>query len=383
LTVSREKAKISQDFFKEMRMAKGFGLEINPWVYLAKYNEENRWQESYVEKEHLTPEEEERLNPLERAELMAKRNSFPELPLVNYTTQYGLGCFEGLKGFPQKDGSIRIFRPDENGLRMARSMEGLLMPPYPKELFVQAVREVVKRNKSLGFTPAYDPAWEKDNFLSAYSVYIRPFSFTEPGIGVNFSENPWVIIITTRVGSYFKPGTFKAVTTERIRATTGGTGWIKSASNYVISALARKEAERNGYMETVFLDARERKYIQEGSSCNLFFVLKDNTLVTPALQDTILPGITRKSILQIARDEGLKAEERPISIEEVFSEAKEFFACGTAAGVSFMSSITHQGKEKVFGDGSMGEFTALALKTLKGIQYGATEDRHNWMLDVG
>ena len=364
-------------------MAKAFGLEIYPWVYLAKYNEDNRWQESYVEKEHLTPEEEENLRPVERAELLAKRNSFPELPLVNYTTQYGLGCFEGLKGFPQKDGTIRIFRPHENGLRMARSMEGLLMPSYPPELFVDAVREVVKRNKSLGFTPAYDPAWEKDDFLSAYSVYIRPFSFTEAGIGVNLSENPWVIIITTGVGSYFKSGTFKAVTTERIRATTGGTGWIKTASNYVISALAKKEAEREGYMETVFLDAREHKYIEEGSSCNLFFILKDNTLITPALQDTILPGITRKSILQIARDEGLKTEERPISIEEVFSEAKECFACGTAAGVSFMSSITHQGKEAVFGDGTMGKFTALALKTLKGIQYGAIEDHRNWMVDVG
>lgn len=364
-------------------MAKAFSLEIYPWVYMAKYNEENRWQENYVEKEHLTPEEEKKLSPLERAELLVKRNSFPELPLVNYTTQYGLGCFEGLKGFPQKDGSIRIFRPDENGLRMARSMEGLLMPPYPRELFVQAVREVAKRNKSLGFTPVYDPAWEKDDFLSAYSVYIRPFSYTEPGLGVYLSENPWVIIIATGVGSYFKPGTFKAVTTERIRATTGGTGWIKSASNYVISALAKKEAEKKGYMESVFLDAREGKYIEEGSSCNLFFVLKDNRLVTPALQDTILPGITRKSILQIARDEGLKAEERSISIQEVFSEAKEFFACGTAAGVSFMSSITHQGKEIVFGDGTMGVFTALALKTLKGIQYGAIEDRYNWMVDVG
>ncbi len=248
---------------------------------------------------------------------------------------------------------------------------------------MKAVREVAKRNKSLGFTPAYDSAWEKDDFLSARSLYIRPFSFTEPGIGVNLSENPWVIIITTGVGSYFKPGTSKAVTTERIRATVGGTGWIKAASNYVISGLAKREAEREGYMETVFLDARERKYIEEGSSCNLFFVLKDDTIVTPAVQDTILPGITRKSILQLARDEGLKAEDRPISIQEVFSEAKECFACGTAAAVSFISSMTHQGKEIVFGNGTMGEFTALALKTLKGIQYGVIEDRHNWMVDVG
>ena len=363
-------------------MAKGFSLEVYPWVYLAKHTAENSWNECYIEKEHLSPEEEAQLPEEKRAELVLKRNTFPELPLVNYTTQYGLGCFEGLKAFPHKDGSLKLFRPDGNARRMAGSMKGLMMPPYPAELFMKSVKDVVKRNKAIGFTPEYDPAWEQDHFLSAHSVYVRPFTYSEPGIGVSLSEHPWVVIIATGVGSYFKPGSSKVITTSRIRANPGGTGWIKSASNYVNSALARKEAEDKGFMEAIFLDAGEQKYFEEGSSCNLFFLLKDDTLVTPALEDTILPGITRISILQIARDRGFRTEERKISLEEAFSEAKEVFASGTAAAVTFIESITHKGREVVFGNGKIGKFTAYALETLKGIQYGIIEDRYGWMVDI-
>jgi branched-chain amino acid aminotransferase len=363
-------------------MAKGFTLEIYPWVYTAQYGDNDTWVEQYIEKEHLSPEEEAALPEEEQAELLRKRNSFPELPLVNYTTQYGLGCFEGLKAFPQKDGTLKIFRPDGNAKRMYNSMKGLHMPPYPEELFLKAIRQVVKRNQAIGFAPSYDPAWEKENFVAGHTVYIRPFAYTEGGIGVNLSGHPWVIIITTPVGSYFRPGRPRAVTTTRIRAHPGGTGWIKCASNYVTSALAKKEAESQGYMEAVFLDADEQKYFEEGSSCNLFFLLKNGTLVTPSLEDTILPGITRQSVLQIAKDKGIKTEERRISLDEVFSEAVEFFASGTAAGVTYFESLTHEGKEVVFGDGKMGEFSTHALKILKGIQYGLIEDTYGWMVAV-
>ena len=363
-------------------MAKGFTLAIYPWVYLAKINEERKWEEKYQEKPHKTPEEEAKLPETEREKLLAERNHFPELPLVNYTTQYGMGCFEGLKAFPQKDGSLKLFRPEENAKRMARSMEGLFMPPYPPEMFLKAVKEVVARNKSLGFTPKYDPEWEKDDFIYGHSVYVRPFTYTEPGIGVNISKNPWVVIVSTGVGSYFKEGTSKAIISNRIRAYPGGTGWIKCNANYVTSALAKKEAESQGFMEAIFLDAKEHRYFEEGSSCNIFFVLKNDTVVTPSLEDTILPGITRNSILQLARDRGLKAEERRISVDEAFSEAKEVFVTGTAAGVTFIESITYNSKEHVFGNGKMGEITHYFLKTLKGIQYGAIEDKYNWMVSV-
>ena len=363
-------------------MGKGFTLAIYPWVYTAKYVSGDNWNEKYREKPHKSPEEEAALSEEELALLLEQRNSFPELPLVNYTTQYGMGCFEGLKAFPQKDGSLKLFRPVENGKRMARSMEGLQMPPYPAELFVKACREVVKKNQSIGFAPEYQAAWEQDDFVSGHTVYVRPFSFAEPAIGVSLSAAPWVVIVTTPVGSYFRPGNSKAVTTSRTRATPGGTGWIKCNANYVIPALAKREAENAGYMEAIFLDVLEHKYIEEGSSCNIFFYLRNGTLVTPALGDTILPGINRSSVLLLAKDMGIPTEERKISIEEAMTEAREAFVTGTAAGVQPIESITHKGETSVFTSGAAGELAVSLRKTLKGIQYGAEEDRYSWMVPV-
>jgi branched-chain amino acid aminotransferase len=360
-------------------MAKGFSLEIGPWVYRARFGEDGGWSEEYIEQPHRTPKEEERMDPAERAKLLLRRNNFPDLPLVNYTTQYGMGCFEGLKAFPQPDGTLKLFRPDENGKRMEASMKGLFMPGFPSRMFVDAVRTVVGRNQALGFAPEYDPEWAMKDFVEGHAVYIRPFTYGEPGIGVGICKHPWVIVITTPVGTYFKPGNAKAVTTRRVRANPGGTGWIKSDSNYVTSALAKREAENAGFMEAVFLDARDHAYFEEGSSCNIFFVLEDNAIVTPSLEDTILPGITRKSVLQLAREKGLKAEERPVSVKEAFSRAKECFVSGTAAGISPIESITHEGKEVVFAHREMGEVTRSLLAALKGIQYGALPDTHGWM----
>ena len=293
-------------------MAKGFSLEIDPWAYRAKYHEDGNWVEEYVEKPHLSPPEEEGLPADQKTELLLKRNAWSDLPVVNYTTQYGMGCFEGLKAFPRPDGSLALFRPDENAKRMESSMKGLLMPGFPPPKFLAAVRTVVGRNKAIGFAPAYDPAWAADDFVFGSAVYIRPFTFAEPGIGVGISHAPWVIVVTTPVGSYFKPGNSKAITTKRVRANPGGTGWIKADSNYVTSALAKKEAEAAGFMEALFLDAREHQYFEEGSSCNLFFVMKNGTLVTPSLEDTILPGITRRSVLLLAKEKGVATEERRV-----------------------------------------------------------------------
>jgi len=298
---------------------------------------------------------------------------------VNYTTQYGMGCFEGLKAFPQPDGRLSLFRPDENGKRMESSMKGLMMPPFPAGQFLTAVRTIVTRNQALGFAPAYDPSWAAQDFVAGSAVYIRPFTYAEPGIGVGVSKAPWVIVVTTPVGSYFKPGNSRAVTTRRVRANPGGTGWIKADSNYVTSALAKIEAEKAGYMEAVFLDAREHQYFEEGSSCNIFFVMKDGTLVTPSLEDTILPGITRKSVLVLAAERGMRAEERKVSVKEVFSNAKECFVAGTAAGITSIESLTHEGREVAFGSRDIGEVTHALRKTLKGIQYGAVPDAHGWM----
>ncbi|MBN2534918.1 MAG: branched-chain-amino-acid transaminase [Spirochaetales bacterium] len=361
-------------------MAKGFTLEINPAVYVGKYKENSAWEERFIEKPHLSKAEEDALSDEEKEEYMIKRNSFPDLPLVNYTTQYGFGCFEGLKAFPQEDGSLKLFRPDENAKRMAKSMEGLMMPVFPVEKFVHASLKIVGQNHALGFTPVYDGEWEKNDFVLGHSLYIRPFTYSEPGIGLNLSYYPWVVMVTSNVGAYFMPGNAKAVTTKMVRANPNGTGWIKCDANYVNSTLAKRKAIAEGYMEAIFLDSKERKYIEEGSSCNIFFLLKKGTLVTPVLGDTVLPGITRKSVLVLAKDSGIKTEERQISIDEAMSDAKEVFITGTAAGICYIESITHNDKTVVFGDGKMGETTHHLLKVLKGIQYGKREDKYGWML---
>jgi branched-chain amino acid aminotransferase len=362
----------------------GFSLALYPIAYRASFDG-RAWHEEFIEQPHLTPAEEAALSAKELGELNERRNHFAGVPLVNYTTQYGMGCFEGLKAFPQKGlqkgGELKIFRPDQNAARFARSMEGLLMPGFPEDLFVRACLEVTARNAALGFRPSYRPEWEKGGFVSAEAVYLRPFSFAESGIGVGISERPSVFIVANPVGSYFKPGTSSAVTTERVRATPKGTGWIKADSNYVISALAKKEAESAGYMEVLFLDARERRFVEEGSSCNAFFFLKSGELVTPELGDTVLPGITRKSVIELARAQGVKVVERKIAIEEVLADAREVFFTGTAAGVSFVESVTHLGKKASFGS-KAGDLTAKLARELKGIQYGAVADTRGWMRKV-
>jgi len=358
-----------------------FALNTYPITYRARFLD-GKWSGEYLEKPHKTQEEEAAMNAEDLSLLEDSRNCYADMPLVNYTTQYGLACFEGLKALPQKNGGLAIFRPDQNAARFYRSMEGLRMPPFPVETFVTACSVTVKRNAGLGFFPRYNSAWEKDSFMTADSVYIRPFTISEGGIGVNLSREPYVVIINTPVSSYFSSGNSDAVVTERIRATPKGTGWIKACSNYVISALAKSEALEAGYMECVFLDATYRTYIEEGSSCNIFFYLKSGELVTPELGDTILPGITRASIIELARDRGVTVTERKVSIDEALEETKECFVSGTAAGATPLSSLTYQGKKTLFNNGKVGEFTAEIRDTIKGIQYGTLPDTKGWMVQV-
>jgi len=358
-----------------------FALNTYPITYRARFSG-GKWLDEYIEKPHKTPEEEAAMRQEDRVNLENSRNYYDDMPLVNYTTQYGLACFEGLKALPQKNGGLAIFRPDQNAARFYRSMEGLCMPPFPQELFTQACIETVKRNAALGFVPRYNSDWEKDSFMTADSVYIRPFTVAEGGVGVNLSHEPYVMVINTPVSSYFSSGNSDAVVSNRIRATPNGTGWIKACSNYVISALAKSEASKAGYMECVFLDAVHRKYIEEGSSCNIFFYLKSGELVTPELGDTILPGITRASIIELARDKGVKVSERQISIDEALDETKECFVSGTAAGATPIASLTYNGKKAVFNGGKVGGLTAEIRDTIKGIQYGILPDTKGWMVKV-
>ncbi len=358
-----------------------FSLNTYPITYRAKFSG-GKWSSEYLEKTHKTPNEEAAMSDSERAQLQDSRNYYDDMPVVNYTSQYGLACFEGLKALPQKDGGLAIFRPDQNAARFARSMEGLRMPPFPEKDFLEACVETVRRNAKLGFRLEYNSSWEKDSYMTADSVYLRPFTIAEGGIGVNLSQEPYVMVINTPVSSYFSSGSSDAIVSDKIRATPNGTGWIKACSNYVISALAKAEALEAGFMECIFLDAVEHKYIEEGSSCNIFFFLKSGELVTPALGDTILPGITRASIIELARDRGVKVCERQISIEEAMEEAKECFVSGTAAGATPITSLTYKGKKAIFGSGEVGELTAELRDTIKGIQYGKLPDTKGWLVRV-
>ena len=358
-----------------------FSLNTYPVVYRAQFTKD-KWKGGYIEKSHKSPKEEAAMKAPQRSALLASRNVYDDMPLVNYTTQYGISCFEGLKAMPQKDGGLSIFRPDRNAARFYRSMKGLYMPPFPEDLFLKVVVEVVKRNAKLGFRLEYKSEWEKDSFMSADSIYLRPFVNAEGGIGVNIPMEPYVMVISSPVSSYFSGGDAGAVITDRIRATRNGTGWIKAASNYVIAALAKHEAVQAGFMEAIFLDGEHRKFVEEGSSCNIFFYLKSGELVTPELGDTILPGITRASIIELARDKKIKVSERKIAIEEALDETQECFVCGTAAGATPIPAITHKKKKAVFNKGQVGEVTAMLRDTLKGIQYGLIPDTKGWMKKV-
>jgi len=357
-----------------------FALNLYPITYIARYNPEyTKWDEEWFQSDSITYDDLMKMSEDERKEIYNKRNQM-NLPSVSYTSQYAYGCFEGMKGFPTKDNKVAIFRPDENAKRFYNSMKELYCPTFPIEQYVSASIEFLRRNSELGYIPKYNEDWEKTNYSDAQSVYIRPFMNSEGAIGVGCSRKPYVIICASTVSSYFKKGLDGAVITNRIRATPNGTGNIKCASNYVISAIAKHEAEVAGFSECIFLDSVERKYIQEGSSCNVFFVMKDGNLVTPELSDTILPGITRKSVIALAQECGIRVEERKVSLKEVQKEAVECFVTGTAAGITPMTSLTDlDGKKTDFKDGNQEDSIALKLqKILKGRQYGLLEDPNSW-----
>lgn len=359
-----------------------FNLEMYPITYIARYDSKTgTWNEQWLEADTIPYDTLCKMPEAERQAVFANRNQL-HIPAVSYTSQYGYGCFEGMKAYPRKDGKISIFRPDRNAKRFADSMRGLYCPPFPEDKYVEASLEFIRKNAALGYVPAYNPEWEKNNFASASAVYMRPYMNSEAAIGVGIAREPYVVICATSVSSYFKGGNTKAVTTKRIRATPHGTGCIKCASNYVISALAKKEAEDAGYMEVVYLDAVEHTFIQEGSSCNIFFLMHDGTLVTPELGDTILPGITRASVIELAQQNGITVEERPVSITEVMSSAAECFVTGTAAGITPIESLTHEGTERVFNNRNPGETGEKLQKILKGTQYGALTDTNNWSVIV-
>lgn len=286
--------------------------------------------------------------------------------------QYAQTCFEGLKAYTTVDGKVVCFRPDMNAKRMADSARRLEMPAFPEDRFVDAVVKTVKAN--IDYVPPYG---------SGATLYLRPYMFgSNPVIGVKPATEYQFRIFATPVGPYFKGGA-KPITLrvpDFDRAAPHGTGHVKAGLNYAMSLHAIVDAHNQGYNENMYLDSATRTKVEETGGANIIFVTKDNTVVTPK-SSTILPSITRRSLMYVAEHYlGLKAEEREVYMEEV-KDFKECALCGTAAVLSPVGKIVDHGKEILMPAGmeQMGEITKKLYDTLTGIQMGRIEAPEGWI----
>ncbi|KAA6317232.1 Branched-chain-amino-acid aminotransferase, partial [termite gut metagenome] len=288
---------------------------------------------------------------------------------------YGQESFEGLKAFCGKDGKIRVFRMEENAKRMQSSCEGIMMAQLPIERFTEAVLKVVRLNKH--FVPPYE---------SGASLYIRPLLIgTSAQVGVNPSKEYLFMTFVSPVGPYFKSG-FKptpyAIMRQYDRVAPMGTGRFKIGGNYAASLVAGDKAHSSGYSAVIYLDAKEKKYIDESGPAN-FFAIRGNSYITPK-SDSILPSVTNKSLMTLAADLGMTIECRSIEVDEL-ATFEEAGACGTAAVISPMERIDDldTGKSYVFGKkGEAGPVSIKLYNKLRAIQYGDEPDTHNWVTIV-
>ncbi|MCG8373598.1 MAG: branched-chain amino acid aminotransferase [Balneolales bacterium] len=291
---------------------------------------------------------------------------------------YGQAVFEGMKAFYQDENTINLFRLDEHHARFNRSCRRMCIPETEFETFVTALEELLRLDKN----------WVPKQMGTAF--YIRPFIFaSEDYLAARISDRYNYYIITSPVGAYYAEG-FNPVSLSTpkgyVRAVVGGTGEAKTSGNYAASFLPAREAQQKGFTQVLWLDAKENKYIEEVGTMNIHFLIND-TLVTPELTGSVLAGITRKSVMELAADWGYKVEERRISIDEVFEtsksgELKEVFGSGTAAVISPVGLIEHNGETIHIGSGSIGDFAQRLFDEITGIQYGKLEDKHGWVHSV-
>ncbi|MGP3972570.1 branched-chain amino acid aminotransferase [Streptomyces sp. 8N114] len=306
-----------------------------------------------------------------------------QLDPANMTLHYAQSIFEGLKAYRQPDGSVKVFRPDANARRFQRSAQRLAMPELPVETFIEACDLLVTQDKA--WVPSEGEA----------SLYVRPFMFaTEVGLGVRPANQYTFMVIASPAASYF-PGGVKPVSVwlseEYVRAAPGGTGEAKCAGNYAASLVAQAQAAEQGCDQVVWLDAVERRYIEEMGGMNLYFVHgsgADARILTPELTGTLLPGITRDSLLRIAADMGYETGEARITTDEwragnADGSISEVFACGTAAVITPVGEVKSARGEWKVGDGGAGEITMKLREALLAIQTGQAEDKHGWMHTLG
>jgi len=301
----------------------------------------------------------------------AKLEVSPALTVLHY----GQAIFEGLKAFCAKDGHINIFRPEKYHERMLRSCSRLCIPPVDYGDFISGLEALVRT----------DSAWVPSK--RGQSLYIRPFIFaTDEYLGVKVSDTYKFLIITSPVGAYYKEGINPVRLTtpgEFVRAVKGGLGSAKTPANYAASLLPAEEAKKKGFTQVLWLDAVEKRYIEEVGTMNIFFLLGDE-LVTPSLEGSVLPGVTRDSVIHIAKDWGMKVTERKISIDEVFAASnkgllKEAFGTGTAAVISPVGEICHEGASIEINSGQTGPFSKKLYDFITGMQYGDAPDKYGWV----
>ncbi|MEO0590670.1 MAG: branched-chain amino acid aminotransferase [Pseudomonadota bacterium] len=292
---------------------------------------------------------------------------------------YAQEIFEGMKAFAHADGGLALFRPQANAARFNASARRMAMPEVPEELFLGAVREAVQA----------DAGWMPD--IDGGSIYIRPFMFaSEAFLGVRPAKRYKFLVICNAAGAYFKGGVNPVkiwVAQGYVRAAPGGTGAAKTGGNYAASLVPQAQAIANGCDQVVFLDAIENKWVEELGGMNLFFVRRDGSVITPPLTGTILPGITRDSLITLLREEGLDVREEPYSIDQWRAEAEsgellETMACGTAAVVTPVGTVASPAGEFQIGAGGNGQLTTKLRETLVGIQRGQAEDTHGWITRV-
>ena len=345
---------VADDVRDSLMEAPGFGKYYTDNMVVAEWSEADGWQDAQLKA----------YGPI-------------SLDPATAVFHYGQEIFEGLKAYRQPDGGVSLFRPEANGLRFARSAARLALPEMPVDFFVETIETLVKQDRN----------WVPNNV--GESLYIRPFMIaTEVGLGVRPSNKATYVLIATPAAAYFNAANAVTVwiSTEYVRAAPGGTGEAKCGGNYAASLVAQKQAATQGCDQVVWLDAVERKWVEEMGGMNLYFIKgsgKDAKVITPKLTGTLLPGITRDSILSVAADLGYQVEETMFSVDDwrdgiASGEITEIFACGTAAVISAIGAAKSEFGTWTTGDGTPGPITAEIRKTMLGIQHGTIEDKHGW-----
>ncbi len=333
----------------------GFGKIFTDHMFIMNYTEGKGWHDPRIEPYHNL-----------------------ELSPASMVFHYGQEMFEGLKAYRGNDGKARLFRPDMNGKRTNDTNKRLCIPELPVEDFVEAVKAVVK----------VDEDWIPT--APSTSLYIRPFIIaTDDFLGVAPSKTYMFIIILSPSGAYYESGLAPVgiwIEDDYVRAVKGGIGFAKTGGNYAASLAAQVKAHDGGYSQVLWLDGVERKYIEEVGAMNIFFKI-DGKVVTPALSGSILPGITRNSVITLCKEWGLEVEERKISVDELIEAQKsgkleECFGSGTAAVISPVGKLRYKDDVMTIGNGETGELSQKLYDTVTGIQNGTVEDKFGWVVNV-